>query len=219
MQAIIELVRQFVDIILHLDLYINGWITTFGPGIYLLLFLVIFAETGLVVMPFLPGDSLLFALGALTAVDNAYLDITILMVTLNVAAILGDGVNYAIGRFIGPKVFREGSRFLKKEHLDKAHAFYEKHGGKAIIIARFAPILRTFAPFVAGIGHMNYRKFAAYNVVGGLLWISSFLIAGRFFGNLPQVKSNFHIVIVAIIVLSLLPVFIEFIKDRRAQRA
>lgn len=213
-----ELLHQFVDIILHLDQHINGWISLFGPAIYLLLFLVIFAETGVVVAPFLPGDSLLFALGALTAVDGAYLDITILMISLNVAAILGDAANYSIGRFIGPRIFREGSRFLKKEHLDKAHAFYQKHGGKAIIIARFAPILRTFAPFVAGVAQMNYRQFAAYNVVGGLAWVSSFLLAGRFFGNIPQIKSNFHIVILAIIVLSLMPVFIEYLRSIRAKK-
>lgn len=214
-----ELLHQFVDIILHLDQHLNGWITLFGPGIYLLLFFVIFAETGVVIAPFLPGDSLLFALGALTAVDNAYLDLTILLLSLNVAAILGDAANYSIGRLIGPKVFRDGSRFLKKEHLDKAHVFYEKHGGKAIIIARFAPILRTFAPFVAGIARMSYRHFAAYNVVGGLLWVSSFLLAGRFFGNIPQVKSNFHIVIVAIIIVSLMPVFIEYMRSVRGKKA
>ncbi|MBC7531287.1 MAG: DedA family protein [Oligoflexus sp.] len=213
-----ELLHQFIDIILHLDQHINGWISLFGPGIYLLLFLVIFAETGIVVAPFLPGDSLLFALGALTAVDGAYLDITILMISLNVAAILGDATNYSIGRFIGPRIFRENSRFLKKEHLDKARAFYEKHGGKAIIIARFAPILRTFAPFVAGVAQMNYRHFAAYNVVGGLAWVSSFLLAGRFFGNIPQIKSNFHIVILAIIVLSLMPVFIEYLRSVRTKK-
>lgn len=214
-----QLLHQFVDIIFHLDLYLNDWIALFGPGIYVLLFAVIFAETGLVVMPFLPGDSLLFALGALTAVDAAYLDITILLLALNVAAILGDAANYAIGRSIGPRVFREGRRYLKKEHLDKAHAFYEKHGGKAIIIARFAPILRTFAPFVAGVAQMSYRHFAVYNVIGGVLWVSSFLLAGRFFGNLPQVKSNFHIVILVIIVLSLMPVFIEYLRGVRAKKA
>ncbi len=218
MHTPIELLRQFIDVILHLDLHINGWITMFGPGVYGLLFLVIFAETGVVILPFLPGDSLLFALGALTAVDAAYLDITLLLVTLNLAAIIGDAVNYSIGRSLGPKVFREGSRYLKRDQLEKARAFYEKHGGKAIIIARFAPILRTFAPFVAGIGQMNYRQFASYNVVGGVLWVTSFLLAGRFFGNLPQVKSNFHIVIIAIVVLSLLPVCIESIKGARAKK-
>ncbi len=215
METLISLVQQFVHVILHLDLYINEWITLFGPGIYVLLFLVIFCETGLVIMPFLPGDSFLFALGALTAVDNAYLDITVLMISLNVAAILGDAVNYSIGRYAGPKIFQLFGRFLNQRHLDAAHKFYEKHGGKAIIIARFAPILRTFAPFVAGVAEMNYRKFAIYNVVGALLWVSSFLLAGRFFGNLPAVKSNFHIVIFAIIILSLLPVLIEFIKAKR----
>ncbi|RYZ61876.1 MAG: DedA family protein [Proteobacteria bacterium] len=215
MDTLIALFQQFIHIIFHLDLYINNWITLMGPGIYVILFLVIFCETGLVVTPFLPGDSFLFALGALTAVDNAYLDITILLITLNVAAILGDAANYSIGRYAGPKIFRVGGRFLNQKHLVAAQRFYEKHGGKAIIIARFAPILRTFAPFVAGIAEMNYRRFAAYNVVGGLLWVCSFLLAGRFFGNLPIVKTNFHIVIVAIIVLSLVPVLVEFIKARR----
>ncbi len=218
MQTLIELFSHFVQIILHLDLYLNEWISFFGPGIYAVLFVVIFAETGLVVTPFLPGDSLLFALGALTAVDKAFLDITILLLTLNIAAILGDAANYSIGRYIGPKVFRQNSRFLKRDHLDKAHAFYEKHGGKAIVIARFAPILRTFAPFVAGIAKMNYRNFFSYNIVGGVLWVSSFLLAGRFFGNLPNVKSNFHLVIVAIVVLSLVPVFVEYVKAKREQR-
>ncbi len=216
MDTLISLFQQFIHIIFHLDLYINDWITLMGPGIYVILFLVIFCETGLVVTPFLPGDSFLFALGALTAVDNAYLDITILLISLNIAAIIGDSVNYSIGRYAGPKIFRMfGGRFLNEKHLIAAQKFYNKHGGKAIIIARFAPILRTFAPFVAGIAEMNYRKFAIYNVVGALLWVCSFLLAGRFFGNLPVVKDNFHIVIVAIIILSLVPVFVEFVKARR----
>lgn len=219
MDSPVELLRHFIDIILHLDRYLNDWITLFGPGIYVILFAVIFAETGLVVAPFLPGDSLLFALGALTAVDNAYLDFTILIISLNIAAILGDAVNYSIGRYIGPRIFKDGSKYLKKEHLMKAHGFYEKHGGKAIVIARFAPILRTFAPFVAGVAQMNYRQFAMYNVVGGLLWVSSFLLAGRFFGNLPQVKDNFHIVIVAIIILSFVPVLVEYLRDRKDRLA
>jgi membrane-associated protein len=218
MDTLIELTKHFIQVILHLDLYLNDGITLLGPWIYVLVFAVIFAETGLVVTPFLPGDSFLFALGALTAVDNAYLDIVILLMTLNVAAILGDATNYAIGRFAGPKIFRAGGRFLNQGHLHAAERFYAKHGGKAIIIARFAPILRTFAPFVAGIAHMNYRHFAVYNVVGGLLWVTSFLLAGRFFGNLPQVKSNFHIVIVAIIVLSLVPVLVEVVKAKRQGR-
>lgn len=218
METLVGLVQHFVHVILHLDLYLNEWITLFGPTIYALMFLIIFAETGLVVTPFLPGDSLLFALGALTAVDNAFLDITILLVTLNAAAILGDAANYSVGRFAGPKIFRIGGRFLNQKHLDAAHKFYEKHGGKAIIIARFAPILRTFAPFVAGIAQMNYRHFAVYNVIGGLVWVTSFLLAGRFFGNIPHVKSNFHIVIVAIIILSLVPVLVEYIKAKRGAR-
>lgn len=219
MEMLINLVQEFVHIILHLDLYLNDWMTTLGPAIYILLFMVIFAETGLVVAPFLPGDSFLFALGALTAVDQAFLDFNLLFVLLIVAAILGDAVNYAIGKYLGPKIFsRDTGLFLNKAHLMRAHAFYEKHGGKTVIIARFAPIIRTFAPFVAGIGKMQYRRFAIYNVVGAFLWVGIFLSAGRFFGNLPQVKSNFHIVIVAIIILSFLPIVIEYWKGHRASR-
>lgn len=215
MDALIGFVQQFIHVILNMDFYLNEWITMLGPVFYVLMFMIIFAETGLVVTPFLPGDSLLFALGALTSVDNAYLDITILLISLNIAAILGDAANYSIGRYAAPKIFRIGGRFLNEKHLESAHRFYARHGGKAIIIARFAPILRTFAPFVAGIAHMNYRQFAIFNVVGGFLWVTSFLLAGHFFGNIPQVKDNFHIVIVAIIVLSILPVVVEYIKARR----
>lgn len=218
METLVDLVQQFVHVIFHLDLYVNQWITHLGPWIYVLLFMVIFAETGLVVTPFLPGDSFLFALGALTAVDNAYLDFTVLLISLNIAAITGDAVNYSIGRYSGPKIFRTGGRFLNVKHLDSAHRFYEKHGGKAIVIARFAPILRTFAPFVAGIAKMNYRQFSFYNVFGALLWVTSFLLAGRFFGNLEIVKNNFHTVIIAIIILSLVPVLVEFIKAKRDAR-
>jgi membrane-associated protein len=220
MESLVAFVKQFIHVILHLDLYLNTWITDFGPWIYLLLFLIIFAETGLVVAPFLPGDSLLFALGALCAVDNAFLDLNILMVLLIVAAILGDAVNYAIGKYFGPRIFsRDTGRLLNKAHLLKAHAFYERHGGKAIIIARFAPIIRTFAPFVAGIARMSYPRFLAYNVVGGVVWVALFLFAGFYFGNLPQVKTNFHVVILAIIVLSLLPVVFEYAKAWRAKRS
>ncbi|MBC7661640.1 MAG: DedA family protein [Chitinophagaceae bacterium] len=218
MQSVIELVQIFIQVILHLDQYLNGWVTQLGPAIYLVCFAVIFAETGLVVFPFLPGDSFLFALGALTAIDGAYLDLTILLITLNAAAILGDGTNYAIGRYAGTKL-GSGGRFLNKDHLNKAHAFYERHGGRAIVIARFAPILRTFAPFVAGIARMSYRHFAVYNVIGGILWITSFLLAGRFFGNLPQVKSNFHILILGIIVVSLLPAFVEYFRSMRTKKS
>ncbi|HYX37441.1 MAG TPA: DedA family protein [Oligoflexus sp.] len=218
-----EWIKQFIDIILHMDLYLNNWIRDLGPLIYVLVFMVIFAETGLVVTPFLPGDSFLFALGAMAAVENAYLSLPMLLVLLSVAAILGDAVNYAVGKYIGPRIFsKDTGLLLNKKHLLAAQAFYEKHGGKAIIIARFAPILRTFAPFVAGIGHMRYSRFLAYNVVGGLVWVWSFLLAGFMFGNMPQVKDNFHIVIFAIIFLSLVPVAIETWrgwKDKQARSA
>jgi membrane-associated protein len=215
---IIGLLKEFIHIVLHLDLYLNQWITQFGVGIYPLLFLIIFAETGLVVTPFLPGDSLLFALGALTAVDNAFLSLPILMISLLVAAILGDAANYAIGRYFGEKILAKNWRYFNRTHYEKTAQFYAKHGGKTIILARFIPIVRTFAPFVAGMGQMEYKKFFAYNVIGGVVWIFIFLIAGHYFGNLPSVKSNFHIVIVAIIIISFLPVALEYWKATRTKK-
>ncbi len=220
MQYFIDLLQQAIHIVLHLDVYLNTWITAFGPGIYVILFAVIFAETGLVVTPFLPGDSFLFALGALCAIENAYLSLPLLLGLLTFAAILGDATNYAIGRHVGPKIFSQNTgRLLNKEHLARAHRFYEKHGGKTIILARFAPIIRTFAPFVAGIGEMHYGRFAVYNVVGGVVWVFSFLFLGYFFGNLPEVQSHFHLVIIGIIVLSLLPIAIEFVKAKRESKS
>ncbi len=218
-----ELLSQFAawfsylfSFIFHLDVHLNEWIGMLGPSIYLLLFAIVFCETGLVVTPFLPGDSLLFALGALSAGENASLDIKILLVTLIVAGILGDAVNYAFGKYLGPKVFKkDDSLFFNKSHLLRTQSFYERYGGKTIIMARFLPIVRTFAPFVAGIGRMSYRKFAAFNVVGAVLWVSSFLIAGYYFGNLPEVKKNFHLVIFAIIVISAIPPVIEFWRQRK----
>lgn len=211
-------IKHFIDVMLHLDLYLNSWITAFGPMIYVLMFFVIFAETGLVLTPFLPGDSLLFALGALAAVENAYLSLPTLLILLSFAAVLGDAVNYAIGKYIGPRIFsKDTGILLNKQHLLRAQKFYERHGGKAVIIARFAPIVRTFAPFVAGIGAMRYPKFLAYNIVGGLVWVWLFLFAGYCFGNLPQVKTNFHIVIFAIIGISLLPVGLEFWRGWRGK--
>lgn len=213
-----EILTQFIDIMLHLDVHLNQMAMYFGPWLYVIMFLVIFCETGLVVTPFLPGDSLLFALGAMTALENSVLNLPVLAVVLIVAGILGDAVNYAIGRYLGPRVFSsEYSRFFNKNHLLKTQAFYEKHGGKTIILARFMPIVRTFAPFVAGMGRMNYSRFAVYNIVGAFVWVLIFLIAGHFFGNIPAVKRNFHIVILAIIVISFLPVAIEFIKARRVK--
>jgi len=211
-----ELIQQAIDIFLHLDTHLNELATNLGPWLYVLLFAIIFAETGLVVTPFLPGDSLLFAIGALAAIAGSPIDVTWVILLLIVAAILGDAVNYAIGLRVGPRVFTsETSRLLNKEHLLRTHRFYEKYGGKTIILARFMPIVRTFAPFVAGIGQMRYAHFAAYNVVGAIVWVAAFVLAGYYFGNVPVVKRNFHLVIVAIIILSIMPPVIEFIRARR----
>ena len=207
-----------VDVFLHLDKHLNVWAGWLGPWLYAFLFLVVFAETGLVVTPYLPGDSLLFAVGALAASEGSPIKIGPIIVLLMVAAVLGDAVNYSIGRWLGPKVFsREDSKLLDKRHLEKAHAFYEKYGTKTIIIARFIPIIRTFAPFVAGVGTMSYRRFAAYNVIGGVAWVFLFTAAGYRFAELPLVKKNFHYVILAIVVLSCVPPVVEFLKARREQ--
>lgn len=209
-----EMIKQFIDVILHLDLHLNSWVLQFGPWIYLILFLIIFCETGLVVTPFLPGDSLLFALGALCAMENSALNIWPLAALLITAGIIGDAVNYSIGKMIGTKVFQSKSRFFKQEYLIKTQDFYKKHGGKTIILARYVPIIRTFAPFVAGVGEMTYPKFFAYNIVGAITWVGIFLFAGFTFGNLPSVKQNFHIVIFGIIGVSVLPMAIEFFRAK-----
>lgn len=211
-----ELLHQFIDLFLHLDKHLNDIIAQYGVLTYGILFLIIFVETGLVVMPFLPGDSLLFAAGALAATDGSPLNVLYLFVLMFLAAVLGNTTNYAIGHYIGPRAFSINSRWLKKDYLDKTEAFYEKHGGKTIIITRFMPIIRTFAPFVAGVGSMKYVRFTIYNVVGGFLWVASFLFAGYKFGNLETVKHNFTLVIFAIIGVSLLPAFVGFIKGRAA---
>ena len=213
-----EYVRWFVDLFLHLDKHLAEVIAAYGGYTYGLLFAIVFLETGLVVTPILPGDSLLFAAGTFAALGS--LDVWVVVGLLSVAAILGDTVNYGIGKYLGPKVFHyPKSRFFNPEHLKKTHAFYEKYGGKTIIIARFVPIVRTFAPFVAGIGAMTYGKFLAYNVIGGVLWVAVCVFAGYFFGNLPFVKNNFSLVVLAIIVISILPGVFEFIKHRRETRA
>lgn len=212
----IGLAKQAIHVVLHLNQYLNEWITLLGPGIYGLLFAIIFAETGLIVFPFLPGDSLLFALGALTAGEGAALNIWILCPILILAAILGDAVNYSIGRYFGMKLFSNPrSRFFKREHLQRTQNFYDKHGGKTIILARFVPIVRTFAPFVAGMAQMRYRDFAFYNITGALAWVLSITIAGHIFGNLPVVQKNFHVVVVAIILISCVPIAIEWWKAKR----
>jgi membrane-associated protein len=209
----VEPIKSLIELFMHLDKHLNVIIQNYGVWTYLLLFLVIFCETGLVVTPILPGDSLLFAAGTFAALGS--LKVGWLYVLLSVAAIGGDTVNYWIGHYVGPKVFhKEDVRFLNKEYLDRTHEFYEKHGGKTIILARFIPIIRTFAPFVAGIGKMTYGRFISYNVFGGLAWIAVFVFGGYYFGNLPFVKRNFTLVILAIIFISVLPGVIEFLNQR-----
>jgi membrane-associated protein len=216
-----EVVKYLIDLFLHLDKHLDALIASYGTLTYLFLFLVIFMETGLVVTPFLPGDSLLFAAGALAAGVSSPLNIWLLYVLLCVAAVLGDTANYWIGHFIGPKAFSGEVRFLKKEYMDRTHAFYEKHGGKTIVLARFIPIIRTFAPFVAGVGKMTYGHFITYNIVGGIAWVTLFTFGGYFFGNLPFVRDNFSIVVIAIILISVMPAVYEIVKSRmsRSQKA
>lgn len=210
-----EIVKQLIDIFLHLDEILGQIISQYGTLTYLLLFLVIFMETGLVVTPFLPGDSLIFAAGTFASPAlGSPLNIWVLWVLLCAAAILGDTVNYWIGHYIGPRAFSGEVRFLKKESLDRTHAFYEKHGGKTIIIARFIPIVRTFAPFVAGVGAMTYSHFISYNVIGGIAWVSIFLWLGYFFGHLPFVQDNFSMIVIAIILISVMPAVYEFVRAR-----
>ena len=211
-----EFIQHLVDIFLHLDVHLNDLAASLGPWLYVLLFVIVFAETGLVVTPFLPGDSLLFAIGALASRQNSPINVGFAVVLLAVAAVLGDAVNYAIGYRVGPRVFvSETSRLLNRDHLVRTQRFYEKYGGKTIILARFMPVVRTFAPFVAGIGRMRYAQFAAFNVVGGVVWVAAFTLAGYYFGELAVVKQNFHYVILAIIVISTLPPVIEFLRARR----
>jgi membrane-associated protein len=213
-----EWIGKAIDLFLHLDKHLGEIIQQYGGWTYAILTLVVFCETGLVVTPFLPGDSLLFAAGALAALPGTPLRVEVLFLLLTAAAILGDTVNYWIGHRIGPRAFEGRIRFLKKSHLDRTHEFYEKYGGKTIIIARFVPIVRTFAPFVAGVGSMSYGKFFTYNVVGGVLWVAICLFAGFFFGNLPFVKQNFSVVILAIIAISVLPAVVEIARHRMAAR-
>jgi membrane-associated protein len=208
-------VHWFIDFLLHLDKHLGEVIRAYGTYTYALLFAVVFLETGLVVTPILPGDSMLFAAGTFAGLGD--LNVWVVFGLLSVAAVLGDTVNYAIGAYLGPKVFSyDKSRFFNPEHLKKTHAFYEKYGGKTIIIARFVPIVRTFAPFVAGIGSMTYFTFLSYNVIGGVMWVAVCVFAGYFFGNLPIVRQNFTLVVFAIIGISILPAVIEFIRHRRS---
>lgn len=210
-----DLLSGFVDLILHLDRHLQELVQGYGAWVYAFLFLIVFLETGLVVTPFLPGDSLLFVAGTVAAAGE--LNVHALVVLLIAAAITGDSLNYSIGRYLGPRVFRfEDSRFFKRAYVDRTHAFFERHGGKAIIIARFVPIIRTYAPFVAGIGAMSYRRFLMFNVAGAVLWVALLTYAGFFFGNLPLVRNNLTVVILGIIVLSVLPAVAEFWRAKRA---
>jgi membrane-associated protein len=211
-----QIISELVDFILHLDVHLNAIIQNFGIWTYLILFLIIFLETGVVVTPFLPGDSLLFAAGSFAALGS--LNVWVLFIILTLAAILGDTLNYWIGHYVGPRAFSGNVRFLKKEYMDRTHGFYEKHGGKTIILARFIPIIRTFAPFVAGIGAMDYPRFFLFNVTGAVLWVALFTFGGYFFGNLPFVQDNFTIVILVIIVISVLPGVFEFLRDKYKTR-
>lgn len=210
-----EFVQLVIDFILHIDRHLAELTAAYGAWIYGILFLIIFCETGLVVTPFLPGDSLLFVAGAIATQDA--MNIHLMVILLIIAAILGDAVNYSIGRFFGVRLFANpDSKIFRRRHLEITQTFYARHGGKTIILARFVPIVRTFAPFVAGMGHMPYRRFAAYNVVGAIAWVTLFSYAGYFFGNLPMVQSNLHYLIVAIIFVSILPGVIEILRHRRA---
>ena len=208
-----ELIKYFIEIVLHLDKHLFDIVSQYGTWTYVILFLIIFCETGLVVTPLLPGDSLLFAAGAIASLGALRSDV--LFIILSIAAIAGDTVNYWIGRWIGPSVFqKENSRIFKKEYLEKTHNFYEKYGNKTIILARFVPIVRTFAPFVAGIGRMTYGRFINYNIIGGIAWIAIFIFGGYYFGNIPIIKKNFTIVIFIIIIISIMPGVIEYLRHR-----
>jgi membrane-associated protein len=211
----VELIVYFADLFIHLDRHLNTVIQFFGVWTYVIVFLIIFCETGLVVTPFLPGDSLIFALGAVTALG--VLEVELLIILLIIAAVSGDAINYTTGKFIGPRIFHhENSRFFKKEHLYRTQRFYEKHGGKTIFLARFIPIIRTFAPFVAGMGSMSYGRFAFYNISGGVSWVILFITSGYYFGNIPVVRHNFTLVILAIVFISMLPGIIELWRQRAA---
>lgn len=212
-----EFIRFIIDFILHIDVHLAELVAQYGVWVYAILFLILFCETGLVVTPFLPGDSLLFVAGALAALPSNDINVHIMVALMVTAAILGDAINYTIGRVFGEKLFSNpDSKIFRRSYLDKTHQFYEKHGGKAIVLARFVPIIRTFAPFVAGMGKMSYRHFAAYNVIGALVWVLLFTYAGYLFGNVPIVQNNLKLLIVAIIVVSILPYVFEVWRHRRA---
>jgi membrane-associated protein len=212
-----EFLTQFIDIVLHLDKHLAVLVQQYGLWIYGILFVIIFSETGFVVTPFLPGDSLLFVAGALAALGEGGMDIFMLISVLSAAAITGNMLNYQIGRFLGPKVFHwENSRFFNRNALIKTHAFYEKHGGKTLVISRFLPLFRTFAPFVAGIGAMSYAKFTLFNLIGAVGWVASLCLAGFWLGNIPWVKANLSLIIIGIIISSLIPIGVGYLKSREA---
>ena len=208
----LDLIKELLDIVLHIDVHLQQWVTDYRTWTYLILFVIIFMETGFVVTPFLPGDSLLFAAGTVAAMDGHPLSLFVIIPLLVSAAFIGDNTNYFIGKLLGKTVYEKNYRLIRREYLDKTHAFYEKHGGKTIIIARFMPIIRTFAPFVAGVGTMTYFRFISFSIVGAVLWVASFSIAGYFFGNIPVVKNNFTLAILLIIFISILPMIIAFIR-------
>lgn len=213
----LETIKTIIEFFLHIDKYLAAVISHYGVATYAILFAVIFMETGLVVTPFLPGDSLLFAAGTFAALGS--FDLVLLLFILILAAFLGDTVNYWIGHYIGPVAFEKDNRFFKKEHLLKAQHFYEKHGGAAIVVARFVPIVRTFAPFVAGISQMNYFQFLFYNLIGGIIWVAGFTLAGFFFGNVPIVRENFHYAMVVIVLVSVLPMLWEWYQHKKEKKA
>jgi membrane-associated protein len=210
--------KDAIDIVLHLDVHLNQWAGTYGAWLYAILSAVIFAETGLVVTPFLPGDSLLFAVGALAAGTGSPLNIVAVFLVLVLAAVAGNTTNYHIGRWMGPKAMNHDGRFLKKKYLDETHAFFERFGGLTIIVTRFVPIVRTFAPFVAGVGKMTYLHFQFFNVAGGVLWVALLVFAGYFFGNVPLVKHNFSLVVIAIVIISILPGVVGYLRARQTAR-
>ncbi len=212
-----EFIISAIDVVLHLERYLDVWAASYGVWMYAILFIIIFAETGLVITPFLPGDSLLFAVGAIAA--RGVLSLPVILIGLSVAAIIGDALNYSVGRFLGDFVTRHFSRIVKPQYIEKTHEFYEKYGTKTIVLARFVPIVRTIAPFVAGVAKMRYRDFGLYNIIGGIFWILSMTMAGYAFGNLEFIRKNFSLVVVGIVFLSVLPMVFEYIRHRRGAKA
>lgn len=213
-----DLINFLIDFVLHIDKHLVEIVSNYQTWTYLILFLIVFCETGLVVTPFLPGDSLLFAAGAIAAMEGQPLNITLLIIVFFVAACGGDNTNYFIGRFIGHKVYEKNYRLIKRKYLDQTHAFYAKHGGKTLIIARFMPIIRTFAPFVAGVGEMRYPRFFTFSIIGNIIWVNSFCFAGYLFGNIPVVKNNFSMVVLGIIIISMVPPVYAALRARFASR-